>query len=148
MPNIASLLKAEIARVARREVRVETAAMKKATSGYRVEIATLKRRTQSLEQDVRRLSKGAAKAKPDLLVEASDVRHRFSAKGLASARQRLGLSGADCGLLVGASPQSIYNWEQGKAKPLSRHMSAIAALRAMGRREAEEQLRTARSTSA
>jgi len=41
MANIASLLKTEISRVARKEVRGETAGLKKAISSYRSEIAAL-----------------------------------------------------------------------------------------------------------
>ena len=41
MPNVASVLKGEMSRVARREVRGETLALKKAVSHYRTEIAAL-----------------------------------------------------------------------------------------------------------
>ena len=53
MPNIASILRDEISRVARKEVRSETAGLKKAVSAYRAEIAALKRRAQALEQELR-----------------------------------------------------------------------------------------------
>ena len=45
MANIASLLKTEISRVARKEVRADTVDLKKALGVYRAEIAALKRRT-------------------------------------------------------------------------------------------------------
>ena len=48
MPNIATLLKSEISRVARKELRSETLSLKKATRTYRSEIAALKRRMQDL----------------------------------------------------------------------------------------------------
>ena len=54
----------------------------------------------------------------------------------ASQRRRLGLSAAECGLLIGASAQSIYNWEEGKARPRAQHVAAIFALRTLGRRQA------------
>jgi len=57
MTSVASVLKAEISRVARKEVRGETIGLKKAVAAYRREIAALKRRTQALEQLVRRGSK-------------------------------------------------------------------------------------------
>lgn len=57
---------------------------------------------------------------------------------MAAQRRRLGLSAADCGLLIGASAQSIYNWEEGKARPRANHLSAIFALRNLGRRQASE----------
>ena len=140
MPNVASVLKSEISRVARKEVRGETVALKKAVSAYRTEIAALKRRAQSLEQALKRLSKVHMTApKTDAVVEEPG-KLRFSAKSLASQRRRLGLSSVQCGLLLGASDQSVHNWEQGKTRPLARHLPAIAALRGMSKKEATARL--------
>jgi DNA-binding transcriptional regulator YiaG len=144
MPNIASILKSEMARVARREVRGETLGLKKAVANYRAEIAALKRRTQALEQELRRLSKASAKIAPVAANEASSKKLRFGAKSLASQRRRLGLSAEDCGLLVGASGQAVYNWEQGKARPRTQYLPAITALRTMGKREAAARLASVR----
>ena len=147
MPNIAAILKNELSRVARREVRGETVALKKAVGTYRAEIAALKRRTQALEQQLRRLSKLTAKAVPADENETSSETRRFSAKGFASQRRRLGISARDCGLLIGASSQSIYNWEEGKMRPLARHLPAIAALRTLGMREARARLESLRDSN-
>ena len=144
MPNIASLLKTEISRVARKEVRADTLDLKKAVSVYRAEIAALKRRTQALELEFRRLSKAHAKATPAEVQAQPAQKLRFTAKGLASQRRRLGLSALDCGLLVGASGQSIYNWEEGKARPQAMHLSAIATLRTLGKKEAAARLASLR----
>ena len=140
MTNIASVLKAEIVRVARKEVRGQTQSLKKAVSTHRTEIAALKRRTQALEQELRRLGKAAAKAAPAAPADAAPRPLRFSAKGLASQRARLALSAHDCGLLVGASGQSIYNWEAGKAAPRQSQVAALAALRGLATREAISRL--------
>jgi DNA-binding transcriptional regulator YiaG len=144
MANIASLLKTEISRVARKEVRAETLSLKKAVGVYRTEIAALKRRAQALELALRRLSKAHAKAAPVEEHEQPAQKLRFTPKGLASQRRRLGLSALDCGLLVGASGQSIYNWEEGKARPQARHLSAIATLRTLGKKEAAARLESLR----
>jgi DNA-binding transcriptional regulator YiaG len=140
MTNIASLLKTEISRVARKEVRAETASLKKTVSTYRAEIAALKRRAQALQLELRRLSKAHAEAVPVEMQAKPAQKLRFTAKGLASQRRRLGLSALDIGLLVGASGQSIYNWEEGKAHPRAKHLPAIAALRTMGKKEASARL--------
>ena len=148
MPNIASILKSEISRVARKQVRAETTGLKKALGAYRAEIAALKRRTQALEQELRRLSKASAKAAPPVPDEAESRTVRFSAKGLATQRKRLGLSAEDCGLLVGASGQSVYNWEAGTTRPRQKLVPAIAALRNLGKREAAARLASLRETTA
>ena len=146
MPNIASILKAEISRVARKEVRGEVASLKKAVSAYRTDIAALKRRAQALEQELGRLRKASPKVATQETSEPSTQTLRFSAKGLLSQRKRLGLSAEDCGLLVGASSQSVYNWESG-ARPRAKHLTAIAALKAMGKREAAARLASIRESS-
>jgi len=141
MPNIASIIKSEIARVARRETRAETRHLKKAVATYRSEIAALKRRAQALEQQLRRLGRRGAAPKTEQRENGAEPDgFRFSAKGLASHRKRLGLSAHDCGLLLGASGQSIYKWEEGKARPRAKNMPAIAALRGMGKKEAVARL--------
>jgi DNA-binding transcriptional regulator YiaG len=141
MTNVATVLKAEISRVARKEIRAETTSLKKAVSGYRSEIAELKRRSLALEQQVKRLSKNSTKAVPETAAEeGSSQGLRFSAKGLASQRKRLGLSAEQCGLLIGASGQSVYNWESGETRPRASHLPAIALLRGMGKKEAAARL--------
>jgi len=140
MPNVASVLKSEMARVARKEVRGETVPLKKAVIAYRREIASLKRRAHTLEQALRRLSVVHAQPASAAAVDQDASKFRFSAKGLASQRQRLGLSAEQCGRLVGASAQSIYNWEQSKTRPLARHLPAIAAVRGMSRKDATARL--------
>jgi DNA-binding transcriptional regulator YiaG len=147
MPNIASILKAEIIRLARKEVRAATESLRKAVADHRSEIAELKRRAHSAEQALRRARRGPAEAPdPRDSSESPGKAFRFSAKGLASQRRRLGLSANDCGLLLGTSGQSVYNWEAGKARPRASHMSAIAALRKLGRREAAAVLASRRPT--
>lgn len=137
MPNIASALKSEISRIARKEVKAEVLALRKSSTSQRKEIAELKRRAQTLEQLVRRL--GQTKTPPPSPGAANDETsgvHRFSAKDLLTHRKRLSLSAAEVGVLMGTSSQTIYNWEQGKARPQASHLAAIAALRTLGKKQA------------
>ena len=143
MTNLANSLKSEITRIARKEVRSDIAVLKKALGTYRSEIAALKRRARALEQAVRRIGREAPKGRPSALGEPATATQRFSARGLASQRQRLDLSAAECGLLVGASAQSIYNWESASARPREKHLAAIAGLKAMGKKEAAARLASA-----
>ena len=140
MPNIASVFKDEIVRVARKEIRNELAALKKASTTHRAEIAALKRRAQELEREVRMLTRALASAAPAKVRDVTNKPTRFSAKGFTSQRKRLALSAADCGLLVGASGQSVYNWEAGSARPRATHLAAIAALRSLGKKDAAARL--------
>lgn len=141
MPNIATVLKAEIARVARKEVRGELQNLKNAASQYRSDIAALKRRARALEQLVGRLGKVATRKSA---VPGDDdqggAKLRFSAKGLAKQRQRLGLSAAGAAALIGVSAQSVYKWEDGKTRPRASQLPAIAVLRKLSKTEAAARL--------
>ena len=139
MANVASALKEEISRISRKEIRRETASLKKSSANYRSEIAALKRRVRDLERHLRRAGPGGEQTAAGPADEHSvSPGTRFSAKSMAAQRLRLGLSAAECGLLIGASGQSVYNWEAGKARPSARHLPAIFALRDLGRRQANE----------
>lgn len=106
MPNIASILKAEISRVARKEVRAEIETLKKASVAHRASIAELRRQVNALEKELRRVAKGATRSAtaPDSANEAAGgTRRRFSATRLAAHRAKLELSAASYGQLVGVS---------------------------------------------
>ena len=137
MPNIAALLKSEISRVARKEIRAETESLRKAVSNYRSEIADLKRRLQAIEKVMRGAAKASSKnSGPAEGEDEGAAATRFSARGLLSHRKRLGLSAAQAGLLVGASELSIYKWERGPTRPRARYLPAIARFRTLGKKEA------------
>lgn len=137
MPNIAAVLKTEIARVARKEIRSEVAALTKATALQKKQISGLRRQVADLERaSLSRKGRAAASDAPAESAEAEAGSHRFSAKGLASNRKRLGLSAAAMARLLGCSALSVYKWESGKTRPRSKQIEAIAALRTLGRKEA------------
>lgn len=139
MPNIGSLLKSEISRLARREIRQEVQPLRKASAGYRREIAALKRKIAGLERQAKRLSKSPASSSgaenPTAVVPV-----RFVAKGLRSLRARLDLSAAELARLLGVSMQSVYNWERKKSVPRRNQVTAIVALRAISKKEARARL--------
>jgi uncharacterized membrane protein affecting hemolysin expression len=130
MPNIASVLKGEIARIARREIKADTETLKRQASKSRSEIAALKRQMLDLQKALRGLAKGTRAADAVSAGEGpSQGALRFRSKGFAAHRQRLGLSAAQAGALLGVSGQTIYHWEAGKAKPRASQMPRIDALR-------------------
>jgi DNA-binding transcriptional regulator YiaG len=140
MPNIATILKEEITRLARKEVRNEVEGIKKASAQYRTQIAALKRQVVTLEKQVGRIEKkGPKKAtiEPEGVVA---TKFRFSAKRFAAQRQKLGLSAGDMGTLIGVSAQTIYNWEAEKSRPRQQQLAAIAAMRKIGKKEIKAQL--------
>jgi DNA-binding XRE family transcriptional regulator len=140
MANIANVLKDEIQRLARKEVRKQTDAFKKASAQYRKDIAELKRRISDLQRRLPPLEKQVLRSTPVKVAEAETDRVRFTAKGLRSQRKRLGLSAADYGKLIGVTGQSIYSWEREISKPRRQQVVRIAGLRHMGKKEVRARL--------
>ena len=140
MPNIAMVLKEEISRLARKEVRRQTQALRKASVQYRKDIAEMKRRLFDLQRKVHPLQKQVLKNASSPATAADTAGVRFTAKGLRSQRQRLGLSAGDYGKLVGVTGQTIYSWEHELARPRKGQLPGIASLRHLGKREAQARL--------
>jgi len=142
MPNIASIFKAEMSRVARKEVRAEIEVLKKALATCRSSIAELRRQVSALDKELRRAAKGKSRssATTDSKSDETGAKRRFSATRLAAHRSKLGLSAAAYGQLVGVSGQTIYHWEQGKARPRAAQLESLAAVRSLGAREIAERL--------
>ena len=140
MTNFAQQLKSEISRIARKEVRAETQALKKASAQYRTEIAALKRRIASLEAALKKGPKVQAQ-KSETAEEGSDSPSlRFRVAGFAALRKKLGLSAAEMGTLIGVSAQSVYHWETGKTKPRASQLQAISAVRKLGKQDVAAKL--------
>jgi len=94
MPNIATVLKEEILRLARKEVRGQTNALTRASIQHRKDIAEMKRRVSDLQRRLTPLEKQVLKNVPSHTAEADADHVRFTAKGLRSQRKRLVLSAA------------------------------------------------------
>ncbi len=140
MPNIATVLKQEITRLARKEAKAHVGPLRKANAQYRKDIAELKRQLGAMKKRVDYLDAQERKRlqKPVSVSEAEG--RRFSPAWLKAHRHRLGLAAADYAELVGVSPQTIYNWEHGKSKPRKEQLAALAAIRRIGKREAQRRL--------
>lgn len=142
MSNIATALKEEVSRIARKEIRNETAQLKKAVARYRSDIADLKRRLTAAEQSLTKIRKSGDAPPPAAQASKPEgtAGIRFSVKGFRTLRERLDLSGSEIAKLLGVSVQTIYNWEAGTSKPREPQLSAITVLRKARKREVTARL--------
>ncbi len=141
MPNIATVLKDEIRRLARKEIRTMVGTTKRAVVQYRRDIANLKRLLNSQEKNVTDLKKQLAGQQDQSPAEEDELAGvRFSARSVRAQRRRLKLSAADYGKLVGVSSLTVYNWESGKARPRKAQFAAVVAIRGIGKRDALRRL--------
>lgn len=140
MPNIGAVLKAEIARLSRKEARNEVETTRKMSAQHRRYIATLKSEIARLDRQVSLLDRRVGELTKSVPAATTEKPLRFVAKGFRSQRERLGLSAAECARLIGVSAQTIYNWEHKVAVPRREQLVNIAALRGIGKREARARL--------
>ena len=143
MPNLNTVLREEISRLARKEIRQQMGTTQKSVARYRSEIAELKRRVARLErrlgfvetQERKRLTSDTPMPGDD-----GTKRPRFSPGWVKKHRDKLGISAADYGRLVGVSGLTIYNWEKGSSSPRQKQLLAWGEIRNLGKREAAKRL--------
>jgi DNA-binding transcriptional regulator YiaG len=137
MADVGGVLRQEIVRLARRELRAELAPFKKARAEQRQAIALLKREAKELRQAVASLRKSNFSFKVTTAPATAGRNLRFVAKGLKAQRTRLGLSANEYGKLVGVSHQTVRNWEEGVSKPSASDLAIIDGLRRTSKQAAQ-----------
>lgn len=141
MGKVETVLKAEIARLSRRETR-------RLMTKPAEEIRRLRRRVAELTGEVRALKSARVEeqAKAKIRVAAETVAGgkvttiRMTPRLIRSVRKRLGISQAQLAKLVGVSTVAVGLWETGRTRPRANSKARIAALRSVGRREVKRLL--------
>ncbi len=147
MATFADSLKREIARVARKELKGEIAALRKSLALQRSEISGLKKQLATSQAEIKRL----ARAKQSLPQQARQIESRpapevtksrpgrkavFTVERLKAQRSRLGFTQEQMGKLLGVSSLSIWKWETGSSAPRASRVPEILSSLSLGKREA------------
>jgi DNA-binding transcriptional regulator YiaG len=143
MSILHSALKQEITRISRKEVRSLVSGARKASAQHRRHIAALRKQVAQLQRELAAMRKRAPASRPGREVSAGR-KVRFSASGLKSHRERLGLSAADYGTLAGVTGQTVFKWEKGRGTPRPAQLQVLAELRRIGKREAAARMEASR----
>lgn len=148
MSTVMKELKAEISRLARKEVNRELSPVKRINAAQRGLIADLRRQVAALQKEVKDLRKAVPSGNLDLPKSGAeageDGRFWISGKGVRTLRKRLGLTQVQFGRLAGVSSQAVVNWEATAGKiPLRRKetRAKLQGLRALNKRAVKEILK-------
>ena len=144
MPDVASVLKEEIQRLAKKEVRSNVDPLKK-------QLVDLKRRLRQAERSVANLRKSTQKAVavvsdqtgvivPDPESDGDGRQVRVKPDSVRKHRERLRLTQVELAKLIGVTPASVMRWENGQSRPRGAGREAFARVRDMGVREARARL--------
>ncbi len=140
MAKIESVIKAEIVRLAKREMRTAFLPMKREVRQMSTKLSGLSKAISSLN----RLTKEVGleeKAKPKLEATPEEVKtSRITPARIRSLRKKLGISLREMGLLTGVGLGAVLAWEKGKFAPRGDKKTALVALRKLGKRQVKELL--------
>jgi len=118
MPNVAQVLKEEITRLARKEVKSSTAKLRQDTIELKRRVADHGRRIASLERENKRLGRIVAFGRKESVKVSGDEvqKARITAKMIKSIRKKFRLSQADFAKLLDVAPLTVYQWEHRKGR--------------------------------
>jgi DNA-binding transcriptional regulator YiaG len=149
MSNVVEVLKAEIARISKKEAKSATQGIGKSNVWLRKTVADLRKRVVLLEKENKHLATAVKKyqmAQPEKVDMEEGKKARFSSRGVRALRKKLRLSQADFGKLLGTTPGAVFLWEKkgGSLSLRDKTKTAILSIRGLGAREAEEKLKEIR----
>jgi DNA-binding transcriptional regulator YiaG len=140
MAKIESVIKAEIVRLAKREMRSAFLPMKREVRQMSIRLSGLSKAISSLNRLTKDL--GLEKAKAKLEASPEEVKtSRITPDRIRGLRKKLGISQREMGILTGASMGAVVSWERGKFKPRGDKKTALVPLRKLGKRKVKELLR-------
>lgn len=143
MPSVAKVLREEIARVSRLQLRRVGASLRKSDAAIRRAQADLARRIARIETTLKLLArKEYGEQSPQNAVLGERQGLRVTGKMVRSLRRRLGVSQENLAKLLNITAQSVYLWERksGKLRLRSATARGLAAARKMTKKDVQEQL--------
>ncbi len=139
MAKIERVIKSEIVRLAKREMRKAFLPLKRDVRQMSGKLSGLSKALSSLM----RLTKeaGLEKQRPKLEATPEEVKtSRITPARIQGLRKKLGISQREMGVLLGASTGAVVSWERGKFRPQGDKKAALVGLRKLGKRQVKAML--------
>ena len=136
MGKFEGVIKDEMVRLARREMKKSFVRLSRDVRSLKSVVSKLRKAVWGLQRFV---AQRAKEAKGKALLEASPEevkKSRFSPRLMKTLRKRLGVSQKEMATLAGVSVGAIYQWEKGAFDPRDEKRRVLVALRKLGRRDA------------
>ena len=141
MPNIETIIKAEITRLAKKEANQAFSPLAGEVRSMKKKLSDLSKKFAPLEKWTRDKMRQTEEKKAQLKAPADEVKKsRLSPRWIRNLRQKLGLSQNKLAILVGASLGTVAMWEKGNFSPRKDKKAALIALRKLGKREVKKVL--------
>jgi DNA-binding transcriptional regulator YiaG len=140
MAKIESIIKSEIQRLAKHEVRTVFLPLRRDVWGMKLKLSNLIKSFTVLDRLTKEFSK-AKSAESKLAASPEEVKaSRFTPERIRRLRMKLGISMRELGILTGATIGAVLSWEKGKFKPKGEKKAALVALRKVRKRDVKKML--------
>jgi len=141
MGKVGSIIKSEIERLAKREMRKVSVPLGRDVRSLKNKVSQLRKSVLSLERFTAQKQKELSNREIRLEAPPEEIKQsRFSPRLLQSLRKRLEITQKELAILAGVSLGAAHLWETGKFKPKDNKMGVLLALRKLNRREVRELL--------
>jgi len=141
MGKFEGIIKDEIVRLAKREVRKVSVPLAKDVWLLKSTLWKLRKTVSALERSASRQASELRKEKVLLEATPEEVKtSRFSPRLIRSLRRHLGITQRELAILAGVTVGAIHQWESGIFVPRAQKKGVLVALRKLGRRRAKELL--------
>ena len=141
MGKFEGIMKSEIVRLAKREVRKISVPLGRDVRSLKSTVSQLRKTVLVLERLAAQQQRELGKRKVPLEATPEEVKKsRFSPALIRSLRKHLRISQKELAILAGVTVGAVAMWESGKFKPKDEKKGVIVALRKLGRREVRKLL--------
>ena len=139
MAKIERVIKSEIMRLAKRQVKTAFMPLKREVRQMSVKLSGLSKGIASLNRLTKELR--LEEATPTMEATPEEVKSaRITPGRISGLRKKLNLSQRKLGILTGASLSAVLAWEKGKFSPKGDKRAALVALRKMKKRDVKRML--------
>jgi DNA-binding transcriptional regulator YiaG len=136
MGKLEGMIKSEIVRLAKREVRKISVPLGRDVRSLKNTVSQLRKAVLVLERFSAQRQKELGKEKIPLEATPEEVKvSRFSPRLIRSLRKHLGITQKELALLAGVTVGAVHQWESGMFKPGDKKKVVLVAIRKLGRRE-------------
>jgi DNA-binding transcriptional regulator YiaG len=146
MGKLEGIIKFEIVRLAKREIRKISAPLGRDVRSLKIAVSKLRKTVVLLERFAAQQESKLKKEKTLLEATPEEVKiSRFSPRLIRSLRKHLGITQRELAILTGVTVGAIHQWESGIFMPRAQKKGLLVALRKLTRREVRELIKEKKS---
>ena len=141
MGKVGSIIKSEIIRLAKREMRKLSVPLGRDVRSLKNTVSQLRKSVLAIERFVVQKQKELSKREIRLEAPPEELKKsRFSPRLIRSLRKKLRITQKELAVLAGVTVGAVQKWETGKFRPKNDKRAALVGLKKLGRQSVRKLL--------